>query len=544
MPENILVKLENIGKTFHSDKGDVRVLREISFHIRQGEFISIIGPSGCGKTTLLRIIGGLINLTEGNIVPSEGTPAEFFKKCGYVFQDPTLLPWRNVRDNITLPLEVSHKIPNTEWDEKVSNVLKLVDLAGFEKYFPNQISGGMKQRVSIARALIQDPEILLMDEPFGALDEITRGKLNLELLRIQKETGKTIVFITHSTPEATLLSDKVIVLSPSPSFIKEIVSISYPLERTEKTIKTKEFNSYVLQIRDVISGDKIIENLESCSKDTNGLCDEVRPKKKFEDFVQMPIIKTPLLYALYITVFFCMLLIWQSIIWIWNVPKYLLPSPIDVGSMYITTMLNGTILHHTYITLNETITGFILGAAIGIALGYPLGKSRLLEKIFTPYIVAAESAPKIALAPLVVIWLGFGMISKIFLAGVIVFFPIFICMITGLHSVDKNLLELMKSNRAGTWDIFNKIEIPSSLPILFAGFKTGITLAVIGAVVGEFVGARGGLGYLTIYAAGLMNTPLVFTAILQLTILGVLLYLLVSYLEKIIIPWYHSENNY
>jgi NitT/TauT family transport system permease protein len=207
-------------------------------------------------------------------------------------------------------------------------------------------------------------------------------------------------------------------------------------------------------------------------------------------------------------------------------------------------MLNGTLLHHTYITLNETITGFILGAAIGIALGYPLGKSRLLEKIFTPYIVAAESAPKIALAPLVVIWLGFGMISKIFLAGVIVFFPIFICMITGLHSVDKNLLELMKSNRAGTWDIFNKIEIPSSLPILFAGFKTGITLAVIGAVVGEFVGARGGLGYLTIYAAGLMNTPLVFTAILQLTILGVLLYLLVSYLEKIIIPWYHSENNY
>lgn len=543
MPENVLVKLENIGKTFHSDKGDVQVLREVSFNIHQGEFISIIGPSGCGKTTLLRIIGGLINSTDGEIVPSKGTTAEFFKNCGYVFQDPTLLPWRNVRDNITLPLEVSHKIPETEWDEKVNKVLKLVDLAGFETYYPNQISGGMKQRVSIARALIQDPDILLMDEPFGALDEITRGKLNLELLKIQKETGKTIVFITHSTPEATLLSDNVIVLSPSPSTIKEIIPISYLLERTEDTIKTKVFNSYVLQIRDAISGDKKIENLESCSKNANGLCDEIRPKKKFEEFVQIPIIKTPLLYALYIAVFFCMLLIWQSIIWIWNVPKYLLPSPIDVGSTYITTLLNGTLLNHTYITLNETITGFILGAAIGIALGYPLGKSRLLEKIFTPYIVAAESAPKIALAPLVVIWLGFGMISKIFLAGVIVFFPIFICMITGLHSVDKNLLELMKSNGAGAWDIFKKIEIPSSLPILFAGFKTGITLAVIGAVVGEFVGASGGLGYLTIYAAGLMNTPLVFTAILQLTILGILLYSLVAYLEKIIIPWYNAENN-
>ncbi|MHC1582603.1 MAG: ABC transporter permease [Candidatus Syntropharchaeia archaeon] len=177
---------------------------------------------------------------------------------------------------------------------------------------------------------------------------------------------------------------------------------------------------------------------------------------------------------------------------------------------YISLIKNGLLLKHTYVTLYETITGFLAGAAIGMLLGYPLAKSRRLEQILSPYIVAAQTAPKIALAPLIVIWLGFGLASKFFLVALIVFFPIFVNMITGIRSVDRNLLELMKSTGARKFDIFKKIEIPSSLPMLFAGFKTGITLAVIGTVVGEFVGANAGLGYLTIYAAGLMDTPQVF----------------------------------
>lgn len=543
MSDEILACLNNIGKVYQSDKDRIEVLTDISFNIHKNEFISIIGPSGCGKTTLLRIIGGLIDPSSGEIIPAEGTTSDFFKKSGFVFQDPTLLPWRTVKDNIALPLEVSKKIPENEWDEKITTILNVVDLTGFEDYYPNQISGGMRQRVSIARALVQDPVILFMDEPFGALDEITRGRMNFELLKIQKMTGKTIIFVTHSIPEAVLLSDRVVVLSKNPAAIKEIFNISFSSERSKQTLETDEFNAQVTIIRKSLLQTDNTGKIEKCNHGISCSHDDVYPKKKFEDFKQQPKIKPLTLYATYIAVFFLALLIWQAIIVIWDIPKYLLPSPGDVFSTYISTMMNGTLMTNTYITLTEALTGFVCGVALGIVLGYILGKSRLAEKIFTPYIVAAECAPKISLAPLVVIWLGFGMISKVFLAALIVFFPIFINMITGLHSIDKNLLELMKSNGAGAYDIFKKIEMPSCLPVLFAAFKMGITLAIIGAVVGEFVGASGGLGYLTIYAAGLMNTPLVFAAILQLTIMGILLYSLMSWLEKKIVPWYNNENN-
>ncbi len=162
--------------------------------------------------------------------------------------------------------------------------------------------------------------------------------------------------------------------------------------------------------------------------------------------------------------------------------------------------------------------------------------------MLSPYIVAAQTAPKIALAPLIVIWLGFRIASKFFLVALIVFFPIFVNMITGVRSVDRNLLELMRSTGASKFDIFWKIEIPGSLPMLFAGYKTGITLAVIGAVVGEFVGANAGLGYLTIYAAGLMDTTQVFVAIIQLTLLGISLYALISFIEKKLMPWYERRE--
>ena len=308
-----------------------------------------------------------------------GTVDELNENSGFVFQDPTLLPWRKVLGNTVLPLEIAKKELDAKEEKKVHDLLAMVDLAGFESFYPRELSGGMKQRVAIARALAQDPLVLLMDEPFGALDELTRGRMNFELLKIWRETGKNIVFVTHSIPEAVLLSDRVVVLSERPGTVKE-------------------------------------------------------------------------------------------------------------------------------------------------------------------YIVAAQTAPKIALAPLIVIWLGFGLSSKFFLVALIVFFPIFVNMITGVRSVDRNLLELMKSTGASRFDIFKKIEMPSALPMLFAGFKTGITLAVIGAVVGEFVGANAGLGYLTIYASGLMDTSQVFVAIFQLTLLGIVLYALVSFIEKKMMPWHEAER--
>ena len=539
MKGNELIEVKDIGMTFEVEKSPVRALQDVSFNVKEGEFLSIIGPSGCGKTTLLRIIGGLIKQTDGEVIFKKGTVEELHKNSGFVFQDPTLLPWRKVLGNTLLPLEVAKKDSDAEEEERVKKLLAMVDLTGFENSYPNELSGGMKQRVSIARALAQDPLVLLMDEPFGALDEITRGRMNFELLRIWKETGKTVVFVTHSIPEAVLLSDRVVILSERPGTVKEVLDIKLKRERDTNIIETDEFSKYVQKVRKALgayTNGRIQINAKTAKSE------EVKPPKRLEDFIPTPKISTLTLYAMYIMVFILTIGIWKGLTSLFHIPPFLLPPPEDVFREYISLLMNGLLLKHTYVTLIETLTGFLAGAAIGMCLGYPLAKSRKLERILSPYIVAAQTAPKIALAPLIVIWLGFGLSSKFFLVALIVFFPIFVNMITGMRSVDRNLLELMKSTGASKFDIFKKIEMPSSLPMLFAGFKTGITLAVIGAVVGEFVGANAGLGYLTIYAAGLMDTSQVFVAILQLTLLGIVLYALVSLIGKKLMPWYEVEK--
>jgi len=541
----VLIEIKGVGKVFETEEGSVRALKDVSFNVREGEFLSIIGPSGCGKTTLLRIIGGLVEQTEGEIVFKKGTIEDLHRNCGFVFQDPTLLPWRDVLGNILLPLEVARGGKrdkgegNSEKDEekkKVKELLAMVELEGFEHFYPRELSGGMKQRVAIARALAQDPLILLMDEPFGALDEMTRGRMNFELLRIWKETGKTVIFVTHSIPEAVLLSERVVVLSERPGTVKDIIDIKFD-ERNPSIIETEEFNKYVQKVRKALGA--YTDGKIHIGADLKR--EDVRPVRKFEDFVPVPKF-TPFLYIMYIFVFLLFISAWKAVTFIFRIPPFLLPPPEDVFTEYVTLLVNRLLLVHTYVTLYETITGFLAGSAIGMLLGYPLAKSRGLERILSPYIVAAQTAPKIALAPLIVIWLGFGIASKFFLVALIVFFPIFVNMITGVRSVDRNLLELMKSTGASKFDIFWKIEIPSSLPMLFAGYKTGITLAVIGAVVGEFVGANAGLGYLTIYAAGLMDTTQVFVAIFQLTLLGISLYALISFIEKKLMPWYERKE--
>ena len=539
MTGNELIEVKDIGMTFEAEKNPVRALQNVSFNVKEGEFLSIIGPSGCGKTTLLRIIGGLLKQTEGEVIFKKGTVTELHKNSGFVFQDPTLLPWRKVFGNILLPLEVAKKDLGAEEEKKVKDLLAMVDLTGFENSYPNELSGGMKQRVAIARALAQDPLVLLMDEPFGALDEITRGRMNFELLRIWKETGKTVIFVTHSIPEAVLLSDRIVILSERPGTVKEVLDIKLKRERDMSIIETEEFSKYVQKVRKAL-GAYTNGRIHINAKAAKG--EEVKPPKRLEDFIPAPKISTLTLYAMYIVVFLLTIGIWKGLTSLFHIPSFLLPPPEDVFFEYISLLMNGLLLKHTYVTLYETITGFLAGAAIGMLLGYPLAKSRKLERILSPYIVAAQTAPKIALAPLIVIWLGFGLSSKFFLVALIVFFPIFVNMITGMRSVDMNLLELMKSTGASKFDIFKKIEMPSSLPMLFAGFKTGITLAVIGAVVGEFVGANAGLGYLTIYAAGLMDTTQVFVAILQLTVLGIVLYALVSFIGKKLMPWHEIEE--
>ncbi|MEP3295413.1 MAG: ABC transporter ATP-binding protein [Pseudoruegeria sp.] len=246
-----VIAARNLDLTFHTNDGPVHALKDVTLDINKGEFVSFIGPSGCGKTTFLRAMAGLETPTGGEISVNCMTPDEARQKraYGYVFQAAGLYPWRTIAGNIKLPLEIMG-FDKSEQEKRVRNVMELVDLKGFGKKFPWQLSGGMQQRASIARALAFDADILLMDEPFGALDEIVRDHLNEQLLKLWARTNKTIGFVTHSIPEAVYLSTKIVVMSPRPGRITDVIESTLPKERPLDIRDTPEFLEIAHRVRD------------------------------------------------------------------------------------------------------------------------------------------------------------------------------------------------------------------------------------------------------------------------------------------------------
>lgn len=241
-----LISIKDLKKTYVTRDGELQALGNVSFDVYPKEFVSIVGPSGCGKTTLLRIIAGLLPQTSGEILVDKENfnPS---REVGFVFQKSLLLHWRKVIDNVLLPIEIL-KLERKKYIGRAMELLELVGLKGFEQSYPNELSGGMQQRVSIARALIHDPKLILMDEPFGALDAITREKMNFELMRIWSESKKTIIFITHEINEAVFLSDRVIVMSARPSRMIDCFDIDLPRPRMLETKTTPAFNQYAIDI--------------------------------------------------------------------------------------------------------------------------------------------------------------------------------------------------------------------------------------------------------------------------------------------------------
>jgi NitT/TauT family transport system ATP-binding protein len=246
----LAVDVSNVSLTFDTADGKVEALSNVSLQIADGEFVSFIGPSGCGKTTMLRVIADLQQPTSGSLTVNGMTAeqARLSRAYGYVFQAPALFPWRTIEANLKLPLEI---MGYSEGEQKAlaARYLALVNLTGFERKFPWQLSGGMQQRVSIARALSFDPALLLMDEPFGALDEIVRDHLNEQLLKLWDKTRKTVLFVTHSIPEAVFLSTKIVVMSPRPGRITDIIDCNFPRNRTLEIRETPEFIAIAQRVR-------------------------------------------------------------------------------------------------------------------------------------------------------------------------------------------------------------------------------------------------------------------------------------------------------
>jgi NitT/TauT family transport system ATP-binding protein len=244
-----LIEVTGLNKIYRTREGAaIDALKDINCQVAGGEFVTIVGPSGCGKSTLLKILAGTLRRTSGSVTLRGELVDGPSRNVGVVFQSPVLLPWRTVLQNVILPIEIQKQDPAT-FKTRGMEYLKLVGLQGFEGKYPNELSGGMQQRVGICRALVHEPALLLMDEPFGALDALTREHMNLELLRIWSEHRKTVMLVTHSIPEAVFLADTIIVMSPRPGRIAEIIPVALPRPRTLEMINSEGFGRYVSAIR-------------------------------------------------------------------------------------------------------------------------------------------------------------------------------------------------------------------------------------------------------------------------------------------------------
>lgn len=247
-----MLRIENVRMTYLTVKGEtVHALENINLHVDENEFVTLVGPSGCGKSTLLKLIAGLMLPTQGRLTFRGRVVDRPHRDVGLVFQQPVLLKWRTVLDNVLLPIEYL-RLPVKSYRRQALDLLELVGLGGFEHKLPRELSGGMQQRVAIARALIYDPKLLLMDEPFGALDAMTREEMSLELLRIWDERKKTVLFVTHSIPEAVFLADRVMAMSPRPGRIVQVVEVNLPRPRHPKMEFTQHYLDCVQAIREVI----------------------------------------------------------------------------------------------------------------------------------------------------------------------------------------------------------------------------------------------------------------------------------------------------
>ena len=244
------VQILQLSKTFETKSGErIHALQDVNLHIQPGEFVSVVGMSGCGKSTLMRIVCGLISATHGRVLVS-GQPVDRPRDdVGVVFQNAVLLPWKTVKDNVLVPMDLRDR-RRREHEQRAKELLAMTGLHGFEAKYPFELSGGMRQRVAICRALMCQPSFLALDEPFGALDAMTREAMNLELMRICGETRATVLFITHSVPEAVLLSDRVVVMTPRPGRIADVIPIELPRPRSLKDYGSELFNGYTSRIRE------------------------------------------------------------------------------------------------------------------------------------------------------------------------------------------------------------------------------------------------------------------------------------------------------
>ena len=440
-----------------------------------------------------------------------------------MFQEPRLLAWRSAADNVAFPLELAGR-PRAEQAARATELLGLVAATEVAGAKPKTLSGGMRQRVSIARALALEPAVLLLDEPFSALDALTRERLNGELQALWARLGTTIVLVTHSIPEAVFLADRVIVLSPRPGRAgrgHRRGPAAAPAPRRDRLGRGRRDRRPGPRApgggRRAVSD--VVPSPRAAAAPTQAA---TRPSRRWLGLAA-PVVASLVVFVL----------AWQAIVFVTGYPSFILPGPYTVAVAFVRAWSDGTMERHAATTLVEILLGFAIGASLALVAGLLLARSRLVERLASPYLVAAQSTPVLALAPLLVLWFGTGLLSKLVIIVLIVFFPVAIATMVGIRTVDPGLLEMARSFRATSRQIATRVEIPAALPSILGGMRVGATLAVIGAIVAEWAGGESGLGVLINIARGsLFDIPLMFATLATLALIGVALYLVMVLVER------------
>ncbi len=417
------IAFENVSKHYGTGRSRVLAVENVSFVARQGEFISILGPSGCGKSTMMMMASGLVPRSSGTIRIGGSVVTKPYTDLGIVFQQDLLMDWRRVLANVLVQAEF-RGLPWRRFEERARELLSLVGLDGFEQKYPYELSGGMRQRVAICRALVHDPRLLLMDEPFGALDALTRDQLNLDLQRIWQENQKTVLFVTHSISEAVFLSDRVFVMGPRPTRILETIDYRSAAaarfdgagNRRVHTLRSPDYRAVLQNGR--------AENMTDPAAVVFG-----QPDVSEERFRLGRVGR----YAYPVGVCIAVLLIWQFATRLLAIPAFLLPSPLQIAASLGANW--PIIAANLWPTLIEIVLGYILSILIGVPLAVAIVFSPVAERILYAPMVATQAIPKVAIAPLFIVWMGYDITPKIWIAFLIAFFPIVIDTMVGLRSL-------------------------------------------------------------------------------------------------------------
>ena len=464
--------------------GGREVLSGVNLAVYRGEFLAVIGPSGGGKSTLLRLISGLLRAESGEVFVRG--------RAAYVFQDDRLLPWRSALRNVSLPRELGSGGELTPGE-----ALSLVGMTPYAHYLPAQLSGGMRARVGLARALAQSGDILLLDEPFAALDALVRERFNDELRHLHEKTGQTTLMVTHSIREAVLLADRVAVLRGG-----QIVAVLETRGQGRLSAYTEGLEA---ELRGLLGAGDSTQNWTP-----------PRPGRSRSEW--LPLLGLAL-----------GLLAWQ--LGAMRVGQALfLPTPAQVWAEFWT--YRAELLPQLGYTAEVTLLGALLGGAFGVLLGYPLARLRWLERLLSPLLIASQSTPTIVLAPVLFLVLGFGLLPGVVVSALTAFYPLLIATLVGVREVDRTYQELFSTLRATPLQRLLHLELPGALPVLLGGLRLSLSLALIGAVVWEFISNQPGLGYAVNQARSQYNGPRQYAATLLLVLLGVALYGGVTWLER------------